>query len=99
VARPEQQHEHPGDIGDSRNQLRRLVPVTIEQGVIIALQNVFEEQSTGFSNYHAGTLRVESGFRQGTDVPDDVLVLESHVRQPRLARRRPGAFGAGAQTS
>ncbi|MGH9785596.1 MAG: hypothetical protein ACRD88_15575, partial [Terriglobia bacterium] len=54
-----------GDIGDSRNQLRRLVPVTIEKGVIIPLQNVFEEQSTAFSRYHGGTLRVEKRFSQG----------------------------------
>ena len=86
-----------GDIGDSRNQLRRLVPVTIEQGVIIALQNVFEEQSTGFSNYHAGTLRVEKRFSKGLTFLTTYSFSKAMSDNPGWRGGGQGLSAAGAQ--
>ena len=86
-----------GDIGDSKNQLRRLVPVTIEKGVIIPLQNVFEEQSTGFSNYNAGTLRVEKRFSQGLTLPDDLHLWKAMSDNPGWRGGGQGLSAAGAQ--
>ena len=85
------------DIGDSRNQLRRLVPVTIEKGVIIPLQNVFEEQSTGFSNYNAGTLRVEKRFSQGLTFLGTYTFGKAMSDNPGWRGGGQGLSAAGAQ--
>ena len=86
-----------GDIGDSKNQLRRLVPVTIEKGVIIPLQNVFEEQSTGFSNYNAGTLRVEKRFSQGLSFLTTYTYGKAMSDNPGWRGGGQGLSSAGAQ--
>ena len=86
-----------GDIGDSRNQLRRLVPVTIEKGVIIPLQNVFEEQSTGFSNYNGGTLRVEKRFSQGLTFLTSYSFSKAMSDNPGWRGGGQGLSSAGAQ--
>jgi hypothetical protein len=77
--------------------LRRLVPVTIEQGVIIALQNVFEEQSTGFSNYHAGTLRVEKRFSHGLTFLTTYSFSKAMSDNPGWRGGGQGLSAAGAQ--
>ena len=87
----------PANIGDSRNQMRRLVPVTIEQGVIIALQNVFEEQSTGFSNYHAGTLRVEKRLSHGLSFLTTYTFSKAMSDNPGWRGGGQGLSAAGAQ--
>lgn len=86
-----------GDIGDSRNQMRRLVPVTIEKGVIIALQNVFEEQSTGFANYHGATLRVEKRFSQGLTFMTTYSFAKAMSDNPGWRGGGQGLSAAGAQ--
>ncbi len=86
-----------GDIGDSRNQLRRLVPVTIEKGVIIPLQNVFEEQSTGFSNYNGATLRVEKRFSQGLTFLTTYSFAKAMSDNPGWRGGGQGLSAAGAQ--
>jgi hypothetical protein len=86
-----------GDIGDSKNQLRRLVPVTIEKGVIIPLQNVFEEQSTGFSNYNAGTLRVEKRYSHGLTFLTTVTWGKAMSDNPGWRGGGQGLSSAGAQ--
>lgn len=85
------------DIGDSRNQMRRLVPVTIEKGVIIPLQNVFEEQSTGFSNYHGGTLRVEKRFSKGLTFLTTYSFSKAMSDNPGWRGGGQGLSAAGAQ--
>jgi hypothetical protein len=86
-----------GDIGDSKNQLRRLVPVTLEQGVIIPLQNVFEEQSTAFSRYHGGTLRVEKRFSQGLTFLTTYTWSKAFSDNPGWRGGGQGLSAAGAQ--
>jgi len=86
-----------GDIGDSRNQLRRLVPITFEKGVIIPLQNVFEEQSTAFSRYHGGTLRVEKRFGQGLTFLTTYTWSKSMSDNPGWRGGGQGLSAAGAQ--
>ncbi len=85
------------DIGDSRNQLRRLVPVTIEKGVIIPLANVFETQSTAFSNYHGGTLRVEKRFSQGLTFISTFTYSKAISDNPGFRGGGQGLSAAGAQ--
>ncbi|PWU02086.1 MAG: hypothetical protein C5B51_21600 [Terriglobia bacterium] len=87
----------PNNIGDSRNQLRRLVPVTIEQGVIIPLQNVFEEQSTGFSNYNGGTVRVEKRFSYGLTFLTTYTFSKAMSDNPGWRGGGYGLSAAGAQ--
>ena len=87
----------PNNIGDSRNQLRRLVPVTIEQGVIIPLQNVFEEQSTGFSNYHGVTLRVEKRYSHGLTFLTTYTFSKAMSDNPGWRGGGYGLSAAGAQ--
>ncbi len=86
-----------GDIGDSRNQMRRLVPTTVEKGVIIALQNVFEEQSTAFSNYHGGTVRVEKRFSQGLTFLTTYSFSKAISNNPGWRGGGQGLSSAGAQ--
>jgi hypothetical protein len=85
------------DIGDSRNQLRRLVPVTIEQGVLIPLANVFETQSTAFSRYHGGTLRVEKRFSQGLTFLTTYTFAKAISDNPGFRGGGQGLSSAGAQ--
>jgi hypothetical protein len=85
------------DIGDSRNQLRRLVPVTIEQGVIIPLANVFETQSTAFSRYHGGTIRVERRFSQGLTFLTTYTFSKAISDNPGFRGGGQGLSSAGAQ--
>jgi len=85
------------DIGDARNQMRRLVPVTIEQGVIIPLANVFEEQSTAFSNYHGGTLRIEKRFSQGLTFLTTYTFSKAMSDNPGFRGGGQGLSAAGAQ--
>ena len=87
----------PAGIGDSKNQLRRLVPVTFEQGVIIPLQNVFETQSTAFSNYHGGTLRVEKRFNQGLTFLTAYTFSKAISDNPGFRGGGQGLSSAGAQ--
>jgi hypothetical protein len=87
----------PAGIGDSRNQLRRLVPVTVEQGVIIPLQNVFEEQSTAFSRYHGGTLRIEKRFSQGLTFLTTYTFSKAFSDNPGWQGGGQGLSSAGAQ--
>ncbi len=85
------------DIGDSRNQMRRLVPVTIEKGVIIPLANVFETQSTAFSNYHGGTLRVEKRFSEGLTFMTTYTFSKGISDNPGFRGGGQGLSAAGAQ--
>ena len=85
------------DIGDSRNQMRRLIPVTLEQGVIIPLANVFETQSTAFSNYHGGTLRVEKRFSQGLTFLTTYTFSKAISDNPGFRGGGQGLSSAGAQ--
>ena len=85
------------DIGDSRNQMRRLVPVTIEKGVIIPLANVFETQSTAFSTYHGGTLRVEKRFNQGLTFLTTYSYSKAISDNPGFRGGGQGLSAAGAQ--
>lgn len=85
------------DIGDSRNQMRRLVPVTIEKGVIIPLANVFETQATAFSNYHGGTLRVEKRFSQGLTFMTTYTFSKAISDNPGFRGGGQGLGAAGAQ--
>jgi hypothetical protein len=86
------------DIGEvGRNQMRRLVPVTLEQGVIIPLANVFEEQSTAFSNYHGGTLRIERRFSQGLTFLSTYTFSKGMSDNPGWRGGGQGLSSAGAQ--
>ena len=86
------------DIGEvGRNQMRRLVPVTIEKGVIIPLANVFEEQSTAFSNYHGGTLRIEKRFSQGLTFLSTYTFSKGISDNPGWRGGGQGLSSAGAQ--
>ena len=87
----------PAGIGDSKNQLRRLIPITYEQGVIIALQNVFEEQSTAFSNYHAGSLRFEKRAGQGLTFLTSYTFSKAISDNPGWRGGGQGLSAAGAQ--
>jgi hypothetical protein len=71
--------------------------VTIEKGVIIPLQNVFEEQSTGFSNYNAGTLRVEKRFSQGLSFLTTYTYGKAMSDNPGWRGGGQGLSSAGAQ--
>lgn len=55
----------PDNIGNGRNQFRRLVPLAVQNGVIVPLSNVFETTSTAFSTYHSLQLRGEKRFSHG----------------------------------
>lgn len=55
----------PDNIGNGRNQFRRLVPYAVQNGVIVPLSNVFETTSTAFSNYHGLQLRAEKRYSRG----------------------------------
>ncbi len=80
------------DIGPAgRNQMRRLVPLTVEQGVIIPLSNVFEESSSSFSTYHAGQLRLEKRFSRG-------LTYITTYSFSKAISDAPGFGGGGAGT-
>jgi hypothetical protein len=87
----------PSGIGDSKNQLRRLIPITYEQGVIIALQNVFEEQSTAFSNYHAGTIRFEKRTSTGLSFLTSYTFSKAISDNPGWRGGGQGLSAAGAQ--
>jgi len=87
----------PNNIGDSRNQMRRLVPITHDQGVIIALQNVFEEQSTGFSNYNGGTIRVEKRYSHGLTFLTTYTFSKAMSDNPGWRGGGQGLSAAGAQ--
>ena len=71
--------------------------MTIEKGVIIPLQNVFEEQSTGFSNYNAGTLRVEKRFSQGLSFLTTYTYGKAMSDNPGWRGGGQGLSSAGAQ--
>ena len=77
--------------------MRRLVPVTFYNGVIIPLQNVFEEQSTGFSNYHGGTLRVEKRFSHGLTFLTTYTFSKAMSDNPGWRGGGQGLSAAGAQ--
>jgi hypothetical protein len=85
------------DIGVNRNQMRRLIPITFEQGVIIPLQNVFETQSTAFSNYHGGTLRIEKRFSQGLTFLTTYTFSKAISDNPGFRGGGQGLSAAGAQ--
>jgi hypothetical protein len=87
----------PANIGDSQNQMRRLVPVTFYNGVIIPLQNVFEEQSTGFSNYHGGTVRVEKRNSHGLTFLTTYTFSKAMSDNPGWRGGGQGLSAAGAQ--
>jgi hypothetical protein len=53
------------DIGSGRNQFRRLVPIAVQNNVIVPLSNNFETTSTAFSNYHGMQLRFEKRYSHG----------------------------------
>ncbi|MBM3738458.1 MAG: hypothetical protein FJW39_21975 [Acidobacteria bacterium] len=53
------------DLGNGRNQFRRLVPYAVQNGAIVPLSNVFETTSTAFSNYHGLQVRFEKRFHRG----------------------------------
>ncbi len=53
------------DLGNGRNQFRRLVPFAVQNNVIVPLSNVFETTSTAFSTYHGLQMRVEKRFAKG----------------------------------
>ncbi len=85
------------DIGDSQNQLRRLVPATIEKGVIIPLQNVFEVRSTAFSNYNAGTIRLEKRLSSGLTFIHSYTFGKAISDNPGRSGGGQGLNSAGAQ--
>ena len=86
------------DIGEvGRNQMRRLVPVTIEKGVIIPLANVFEEQSTAFSNFHGATLRIEKRLNRGLTFLTTYTFSKSISDNPGWRGGGQGLSSAGAQ--
>ena len=87
----------PAGIGDSKNQMRRLIPITYEQGVIIPLQNVFETQSTAFSNYHGGTLRREKRFSGGLTFLTAYTFSKAISDNPGFSGGGQGLSSAGAQ--
>jgi len=55
----------PTNIGNGRNQFRRLVPFAVQNGIIVPLSNVFETTSTAFSTYHGMQLRGEKRYTHG----------------------------------
>lgn len=82
----------PSNIGSGgRNQFRRLVPFTKEQGIIVPLGNVFLETSTGFANYHGGSLRLEKRYSQG-------LTFITTYTFSKAISDAPGFGGGGAGT-
>jgi hypothetical protein len=82
----------PNNVGSGgRNQFRRLVPFTKENGIIVPLGNVFLESTTGFANYHGGTLRFEK--RQS-----DGLAFITTYAFSKAISDAPGFGGGGAGT-
>jgi hypothetical protein len=82
----------PNNVGSSgRNQFRRLVPFTRDGGVIVPLGNVFLETSTGFANYHGGTLRFEKRHSHG-------LTFITTYTYSKAISDAPGFGGGGAGT-
>lgn len=53
------------DIGNGRNQFRRLVPIAVQNGIIVPQSNIFETTSTAFSNYHGVQMRLEKRYSSG----------------------------------
>ena len=82
----------PNDIGSGgRNQFRRLVAFTREQGVIVPLGNVFLETSEGFANYNGGTLRFEKRRSNG------ITFITTYAFSKAISDS-PGFGGGGAST-
>jgi hypothetical protein len=82
----------PDNIGSGgRNQFRRLVSFTKEQGVIVPLGNVFLETSTGFANYNGGMLRLEKRNSHG-------LTFITTYAFSKAISDAPGFGGGGAST-
>ncbi|HZS49521.1 MAG TPA: TonB-dependent receptor [Bryobacterales bacterium] len=82
----------PDNIGSGgRNQFRRLVSFTKENGIIVPLGNVFLETSLGFANYNAGTLRLEKRQSYG-------LTFLTTYSFSKAFSDAPG-FGSGATNS
>ena len=73
------------------------MPVTIEKGVIIPLANVFETQSTSFSTYHGGMLRVEKRFNQGLTFLTTYTFSKAISDNPGFRGGGQGLSAAGAQ--
>jgi hypothetical protein len=74
-----------------RNQFRRLVPFTKENGIVVPLGNVFLESSTGFANYNGGTLRFEKRQTAG-------LTFITTYAFSKAFSDAPGFGGGGAST-
>jgi hypothetical protein len=82
----------PDNIGSGgRNQFRRLVAFTKEQGIIVPLGNVFLETSQGFANYNGGTLRFEKRASHG-------LTFITTYAFSKAISDAPGFGGGGAST-
>jgi hypothetical protein len=82
----------PTNVGSGgRNQFRRLVPFTKENGIIVPLGNVFLESSTGFANYNGGTVRFEKRNTGG-------LTFITTYAFSKAFSDAPGFGGGGAGT-
>jgi len=82
----------PSNVGSGgRNQFRRLVAFTKDQGIIVPLGNVFLETSQGFANYHGGTLRFEKRHSLG-------LTFITTYAFSKAISDAPGFGGGGAGT-